>query len=137
MSRVFLDTNLLAYQFDRSEPEKREAALDAVRGADHSFIVSTQVLLELYVVLTRKLRPPLPHDEASDAIDALARLPVVSADDFLVRRAVATVAAHQLSVWDAMIIEAAAQAGCEEVWTEDLAAGSTIRGVSVVNPLEN
>lgn len=135
MSKVFLDTNILAYQFDHGEPQKRRAALDIVRREKHSFIVSTQVLLELFVVLTRKLRPALPHKDAADVIDVLTQLMVVSTDDALVRRAITTVGEHQVSVWDAMIIEAAAQARCDEIWTEDLATGTTVRGVDIVNPL--
>lgn len=51
-------------------------------------------------------------------------------------RAAHTVVEHQLSIWDAMILEAARLAGCSEVWTEDLASGSTIRGVKVINPFD-
>lgn len=135
MSRVFLDTNVLAYQFDHSDPRRRQAALDVVQRQEHTFIISTQVMLELFVVLTRKLRPPLLHDGAAEVVDLLTQLIVVSTDDTLVRRAITTVGEHQVSLWDAMIIEAAAEARCDEIWTEDLATGATVRGVGIVNPL--
>ncbi len=135
MSRVFLDTNVLAYQFDASEPAKQAQVRALLPDSPHTFVVSTQVLLELFVVVTRKLRPVVAHDAAYRIITNLARLPVVAADARLVLRASATSARHQLSVWDAMIVEAAAEAGCDEVWTEDLAAGSELRGVAIVNPL--
>lgn len=41
---------------------------------------------------------------------------------------------HQLSIWDAMIIESARLAGCSPVLTEDLGHGRTIRGVTIHNP---
>lgn len=134
MARVFLDTNVIAYQFDGGAPDKQSAADRLLLDGEHIFVISTQVLLELFVVITRKLRPPLPLDAAQRTLDRLNRLPVVSADARLVLRAVDTVRAHQLSVWDAMIVEAAAEGGCEELWTEDLAAGSELRGVRIVNP---
>lgn len=134
VSKVFLDTNLLAYQFDGSEPVKQRVARSVVATPEHSFVVSTQVLLEFFTVLTRKLRPALAHAAAVDAVRALSRLPVVSADASLVHRALFTAGQHQLSVWDAMIIEAAAESGCSEVWTEDLATGRSIRGLVIVNP---
>ncbi len=59
---------------------------------------------------------------------------MVPADEHLVRRAANTAAAHQLSIFDALVLEAAAAAECEELWTEDLADGSTLRGVRIVNP---
>ncbi|MGB9776100.1 MAG: PIN domain-containing protein [Anaerolineae bacterium] len=60
-SRIFLDTNVLVYAYDRSEPEKQQQAirvLDALvvrgRGA-----VSTQVLAEFFITVTRKITVPL------------------------------------------------------------------------------
>jgi len=135
VSRVFLDTNVLAYQFDSGEPEKQESAHRLLDDSAHVFVVSTQVLLELFVVITRKLQPAVPPAEAHQVVTTLARLPVVAADARLVLKATSTSVLHQLSVWDAMIVEAAAEAGCAELWTEDLAAGVELRGMTIVNPL--
>lgn len=135
MSRVFLDTNVLAYQFDTSEPRKQQLTRSLLTDSPHTFVISTQVLLELFVVITGKLRPPVPQDGAVRALTGLTRLHVAPADAQLVLRAVRTAGQHQLSVWDAMIVEAAAEAGCEEIWTEDLATGAQIRGLLVTNPL--
>jgi predicted nucleic acid-binding protein len=135
VSKVFVDTNLLAYQFDASEPDKQKRARDVLSTTDHTLVISTQVLLELFVVITRKLDPPLPHQAAAQVVEDLSRLWVVSTDSRLVQRAVATSGRHHRSIWDSLIVEAAADAGCDVVWTEDLATGSTIRGVTVVNPL--
>lgn len=133
-SKVFLDTNILAYLYDSASPGKQAAARAAI-GEDRDFVVSTQVLLELYVVLTRKLAPALPAERAAEIVGRAADLGVVNADRVLVEHAMTTASAHQLSVWDAMILDAASEAGCEELWTEDLAEVSALRGVTVVNPL--
>jgi predicted nucleic acid-binding protein len=42
---------------------------------------------------------------------------------------------HQLSVGDAVILAAAAEAGCRLVLSEDLHEGFTWRGLTVVNPV--
>jgi predicted nucleic acid-binding protein len=136
MSRVFLDTNILAYDLDAGTPDKQRRAREVLADPTHEFVISTQVLLELYVVLTRKLRPALPEAAAAEVIGSLCRLPVVGTDAELVQRAIALSARHQLSVWDAMVVTAAREAGCEELWTEDLATGAELRGVRIVNPLE-
>ncbi|MGB8380078.1 MAG: PIN domain-containing protein [Dermatophilaceae bacterium] len=133
MTNVFLDTNVLAYQFDGADRAKQARAGQVVTQADCVFFASTQVLLELFVVLTRKLRPTLPHAAAARVVRELSRLTVVPADSQLVLRAVDTAGQHRISVWDAMIIEAAAEAACDELWSEDLAHGS-VRGIRVVNP---
>ena len=136
MPRVFLDTNILAYDLDGGSPTKQQRVREALARSDHEFVVSTQVLLELYVVVTRKLRPAIPASAAAEVISSLCRLPVVGTDAELVQRAIALSVRHQLSVWDALIVTAAREAGCEELWTEDLATGSQLRGVRIVNPLE-
>ncbi len=137
MPRVFLDTNILAYDLDAGTPDKQRKAREALARADHEFVISTQVLLELHVVLTRKLRPSLPEPAAAEVITGLCRLPVVATDAALVQRAIALSTRHQLSVWDALIVTAAREAGCEELWTEDLSTGSELRGVRIRNPLED
>ena len=133
---VFPDTNVLAYLFDDHSPIK-QARAEEVLGSDHSFVVSTQVMLELFSVLTRKFSPPLSNGEAEQVLSQLSRWEVVSADAELVLQAVRTCAEHQISIWDAMIVEAARLAGCRELWTEDLSDGTQLRGVKVLNPFRS
>ena len=101
---------------------------------DHDFVISTQVMLELHSVLTRTLRPPLSLAQAREALDQLAAVTVISADAVLVRRAAMTCERQQLSIWDAMIVQAAAQAGRDERWSEDLNADASVLGAKIVNP---
>lgn len=134
MPEIFLDTNVLAYLYDDGEPSKQIAAARLLQRPGHRFTVSTQVLSELHSVLTRKFRPPVGLDDAQVVVARLAQLPCVTTDADLVVRAATTARDHQLSIWDAMVVEAAAEAGCTELWTEDLATGSTLRGVTIVDP---
>ena len=41
---------------------------------------------------------------------------------------------HQLAVWDAIMLAAAAQAGCRVLLSEDMRHGFTWRGTTVRNP---
>lgn len=136
MANVFLDTNVLAYQFDGADPAKQSRAREVVRSDDHVYFASTQVMLELFVVLTRKLRPAVARPAAARVVRELSRLTIVPADSSLVLRAIDTAGQHRMSVWDAMVIEAAAEAACDRLWSEDLAHGRTVRGVRVVNPFD-
>ena len=132
--KVFVDTNILAYAFDGADPAKQAAARAAL-GSGVDIVISTQVMLELFTVLTRKLTPAWEPAEAAQVLDHLAAFETVGADHLLVRKAAHTSAEHQLTIWDAMILEAAAEAGCATLWTEDLTTGATIRGVTITNPL--
>jgi predicted nucleic acid-binding protein len=62
------------------------------------------------------------------------RLPVVSTDADLVRRAITTSRRWQLAVWDGLIVEAARSSGCDRILSEDLQNGQDFDGVKVVNP---
>ncbi len=129
----FLDTNVLVYAFDNDEPEKQAQARHLMREHPDA-VISTQVLLEWYSVVTRKFSPPMPADVAAQALAALSDLAVVPADAELVLRAAETSSVHQVSIWDAMIIETASLAGCETLFSEDLSDGLSIRGVTIRNP---
>lgn len=111
MARVFVDTNVLAYQFDAGEPAKQAVARRALGASEHDLVVSTQVMLELFVVITGKLQPPVPYEAAQQVLAGLARLYVVPSDARLVLRAARTALDHKMSVWDAMILEAARRCG--------------------------
>ena len=131
MSVDFVDTNILAYAFDQSSPSKQEIARQILMG---DFVISTQVLGELYVTLTRKLTTPMSVELAAEVISKLCIHTVVPITGDLVQVATRTSIRHQLSYWDALIIETAAWAGCPTIITEDLNNGASISGVLIKNP---
>ena len=133
MTNSFLDTNVVVYAFDRADPDRQKTAVGVLEGAER-LVVSTQVLLETWWVLTRKLTVPLDEDRASEVVDRLSALPVVATDAELVRRAVDSARRFKVAIWDAMIIESARTGGCQRILSEDLQDGQDFDGVVVVNP---
>ncbi len=132
--RCFVDTNVAVYLYDADEPAKRDRAFEVFADPERHLVLSSQVLSEFFVTVTRKLATPLDHPSAADAVDSLTQLEVVAVDHTLVARAIETSSQHQLSYWDALIVEAAASTRCDTLLSEDLAGGSTIRGVRIENP---
>jgi predicted nucleic acid-binding protein len=134
--RSFVDTNVLVYLFDADAVDKQAAArrLLASAGEEGDLILSTQVLKEFYVSVTRKLGKPLPPDEALKATRALGELPVVQVDPETIYAAIELGRRFQLSFWDALIVEAARRGDCDRLLSEDLQDGQEIAGVRVVNP---
>lgn len=133
---TFIDTNVLVYLFDADAPVKKERALErfTALALGGQALLSTQVLQEFYVTVTRKLRTPLPPAEAEQAVTELATLPVVSIDAPLVLRGINRQRSHGFSFWDALIIEAAREGGAECLLTEDLQHGQTVDGLRIENP---
>lgn len=130
---AFLDTNVFVYAYDEADSAKRDRARDTIVHTPH-VVISTQVLAEFYQVTTRKLATPLPPDRAAEVLAEMSQLEVVTQDAALVRSAAALSRFAGLSLWDAMIVRAAATAGCDVLLTEDLAGGSTLDGVRIENP---
>ena len=133
--KSFVDTNMFVYLFDADAPAKQQRCRDLVKAEASRIVISTQVLTEFYVTTTRKLARPLSASEAGAAVAELCAFDVVGLDVPLVQNAVARVRRDRLSLWDALIVEAALESGCERLLTEDLQVGRVFDGRLVVaNP---
>jgi predicted nucleic acid-binding protein len=135
-SRTFLDTNVLVYLFDADSPDKQARAREVLQASLERgvAVVSTQVLQEFFVTVTRKLARPLPAAEAESALRRLMELPVVQVDPDLILAAAVSARRDRISFWDALILAAASAAGCGELLSEDLQHGRSFGGMRVVNP---
>ena len=131
---IFFDTNVLVYCTDTTAPKKQAIAraLVSTASASGDAMVSTQVLIELFNVLTRKQQ--MPAANAQTLIAAYTGWSVVPSDLTLVTAAIEKSTQHQLSIWDAMVIEAALRGGAQTLYTEDLTHGQRFDAITVVNP---
>jgi predicted nucleic acid-binding protein len=132
--RSFLDSNVIVYTDDPDEHAKRDRAVALVAAARQTGlgVISTQVMQEYFNATTRKLGTPA--EAARRKVETLAHLDVVQIDPPLILAAIDLHRLHRLSIWDALIVQAAAAAGCRQLLTEDMATGARIAGVEVVNP---
>lgn len=138
MTRVAFDTNVLAYVAgvdrhadDAVKIDASRMLLKQLRGRA-ALVVPVQVLGELYVVLTRS---GTSRDEARDAVLRMAQAfgtADSNASAFLSALDLATT--HKLQFWDSLIVNAAAEAGCTLLLSEDMSDGFSWRGTVVVNP---
>jgi len=133
---AFVDSNVLIYAVSRNEPEKQEKARAIIeRGfAEGCFAISTQVLLEVYGNLTRKAKIQLPAEEAFEYVREFTEWRIIEMSRSLALNALGLARRMQISTWDAAILEAAREAGCTRVLSEDLTSGRDYDGVTVENP---
>lgn len=139
--RFFFDTNVIAYAFDRSDRAKWETCRRLVRGGfqgETDSFVSNQVLAELFVVLTMKVRRPITRERAGlivrSFIDSQA-WKKVNYDHLTVSRAVTDARSMGLSLWNLLIAETMRDAGLKKIYTENLADFRRVPWVEAVNPL--
>jgi predicted nucleic acid-binding protein len=131
----FVDTNILVYAHDVTAGKKNAAAkallLDLWQTKNGC--ISVQVLQEFYVTVTQKIKTPLGDEEASQIISDLSAWEVNIPSVADVLSAIQIRHKHQVSFWDAMIIQCAQAMGCKTLWTEDLSP-RLYDDVQVINP---
>jgi predicted nucleic acid-binding protein len=132
----FVDTNVLVYALAGDDAKRSPVAQNLVRElmTEQVFRTSIQVLQELFVTLTRKIRTPLTAEQAGRYLDQIAAWPVIVLDYRAMRDAIELSDSAKLSFWDALILVAASRSGARRLYTEDLQDGRTVLGVEIVNP---
>lgn len=130
--RAALDTNILVYAEGVNDAEKKRKAWDLLEKLPDDAVIPVQALGELFQVLVRKAgRSP------ADARLAVSRwsyaFPLVETSASILLAA-ADLATRQISLWDAVILSAAAEAGCSVLLSEDMQEGFVWRDVMIVNP---
>jgi len=127
--RAFIDTNVIVYlaSGDARKADRSEKILAA------GGVLSVQVLNEYVSVARRKLA--LSWTETREVIAA-----VKSACEIVPSSVEAQAAAmrisdtSQLSIYDASIVAAALEAGCDTLLSEDMQHGQKFETLSIVNP---
>ncbi len=136
--KAFVDTNVLVYAVDRADPARRARAREVLAiGADGGLVVSAQVLAE-FLVVTRRLAVPVAPAVARELARTIAgAAEVIAQSSELVLAASERAEREQLSLWDAMIVQAAVDAGCDVLLTEDLQHGREHDGLVVRDPFRD
>jgi predicted nucleic acid-binding protein len=134
----FVDTNILVYAHDAAAGQKHteaRALLEALWQSRQGCL-GVQVLQEFYVTVTQKVAAPYTTAEAARIIKDLGtwRVHAPAVSDVLA--AIDLQGRHQLSFWDAMMVQSANALGCQVVWTEDLSHGQKIDQTLIQNPFQ-
>lgn len=134
--KIFLDTNVIIYAYDISAGLKREKAQKILLDLWESGqgLLSTQVLQEFFVSVTRKIPQPLGLKTAKQIVNDLLSWDIVINDGDSILEAIELHSNHGYSFWDSLIIQAAIKGGASLLLSEDLSGGQTIRGVTIKNP---
>ena len=134
--KVFLDTNILIYAHDTSAGKKHELARNIVLELWESGegVLSTQVLQEFFVSVTKKIPKPLDVKLAKEIVNNLLKWDVVINNGESILEAIEIHIQHKYSFWDSMIIEAAIRGNTTLLLSEDLSDGQIINGVKIKNP---
>ena len=131
--RVALDTKVLAYAEGVNGTAKKQLTLELLQKISSSTaLIPVQALGELFQVLTKKARE---RARTRDAILAWRdSFSIVETSEEVLVNALELSARHQLNIWDAAILSAAAESAGRLLLLEEMHEGFTWRGVTVVDP---
>jgi len=134
--KVFVDTNVLVYGHDVDSGPKHKIARRLLLDLwqQKKGVLSSQVLQEFYVTITRKIANPLPRKTVRDILRDYIRWPVERIEPETILNASRIEEANRIAFWDALIVAAASQGAASKILTEDLQSGLTIEGILLENP---
>jgi predicted nucleic acid-binding protein len=134
--KAFVDTNILVYAHDRGAGAKFDRArqLIAELWEDRSGVLSTQVLQEFYINVRRKAARPISRHEARSVLEDYMTWDVVVNTGHSILSAVELERRHDLSFWDALIVQAAKESGADRLFSEDFQHGRRFGHLRVFNP---
>ena len=134
MSDEFVDTNILVYAHSGDEAIKRDIAVALLDRLfqEGSGALSTQVLIEFYWVLNRKLKVSSEH--AEQILTDLGQWTIHRPDHSDLLAAARLHRRHQISWWDALVVQSALSLGCSVLWTEDLGDARRFGSLTARNP---
>jgi predicted nucleic acid-binding protein len=133
--KTFVDTNVLIYAHDADAPVKREIAQNILRNlwSQRTGSLSSQVLQEFYVNVTKKIASPLSKPAARAVVDSYT-VWCVDTTSAEISDAFRIEDEAGIGFRDALIVAAARKAGAGRLLTEDLNSGQIISGVRIENP---
>ena len=119
--RGFLDTNVLVYCMQDSG---RAKIVDGL--LEQGCVISVQVLNELVNVMRKK--SPMNWAELTTLSQSLAKICEVTELTLKMHQlAISLSERYQFKIYDANIVAAAAQAGCEVLYSEDMQHGLSVQ----------
>jgi predicted nucleic acid-binding protein len=132
--RLALDTKVLAYAEGVNGAPGKKAALDLIaKLPEGSTFLPVQVLGELFHVLVRKAGRS-PERARAAILDWQDAFLLIETSPAVMLSAIDLAVHHRLSIWDSVVLAAAAAAECRLLLSEDLQSGFTWNGVTVTNP---
>ena len=135
--KVFFDTNVLVYQFDRTAPTKQKRAQGLIEQCilKECAVISSQVVQEFMNVSLKKFHTTLSAEELELVMVGILKPLCAHTPTFdFYERTLKLYASNSTSFYDALIIQAAIDLSCTTLYSEDLQDGRQFGALTITNP---
>lgn len=136
-----IDTNILVYSYDASEPEKQKICSSLIKKCwmrEVSYAIALQNLSEFYVIVTQKIERPLSSEIArkvvKDIID-FNNWKVIGFNEASIIAAIDLSLKYAIHYWDALLCATMKQNGITGIFTENVRDFEKVPWITVVNPM--
>jgi len=134
-AKILLDTNLWVYLYAKNPPQRSARIREIIANQFDAIVASTQILGELYHVLTRKNLISSPEAKAI-ILEMITDFPILEIDTAKVLQALDISARYGYSYWDSLIIATALLADCHTLYSEDMQHQQMVDKLQILNPFE-
>lgn len=141
IDKLFLDTNILVYLFDKSEKKKQALIKNII--SEHlpqtRIFISVQVINEFINVTGKKISSPIPLNKQKEIIEFLNDILLITPLNLnTTLSAIEISQRYKLSFWDSLIISSAIENKCNILYSEDMQNRMIIDNkLKIVNPFLN
>ena len=140
---ALIDSNILSYVFDGTEPEKHNICNELVADCwkrKRDFAVSAQNLSEFYVVVTKKISNPIPAKTAKNFIELIIDFQgwhVITYNTRTIKTAIGISTKHGIHYWDALLAATMRENNVFSIYTENTKDFKKIPWIKIINPFED
>ncbi len=133
-AKVMFDTNLWVYLYAGNSHEKQSLIRTLLTNNFDAIVLSTQILGELYHVLTRK-KLTSGTDARDTILEMVSTFPVLAVDSAKVILALDVQNRYGYTYWDSLILATALMHDCQILYTEDMQNQQVVENnVQIINP---
>ena len=137
----FIDANILGYAYERSNPQKHSIAAHLLQPcwqAKTMLALSTQILGEFFILITKKAKKPLNPRIAQIIINDIIGLPywkVVSYNEKTVMTALNIADNFDMPYWDSLIAATMTENDISAIYTENI-KDFKVPWIKAINPFK-
>ncbi len=137
---TLIDTNVLVYAYDTSEPLRHKKArqlLEKCWRKEALYAVSSQNLGEFFIIITKKVPHPLSIEEAEQIISDICSFSgwkVLHYTEETLQKAIRLYKIKKKQFWDTLIVATMIDAGITQIVTENIADFSHFTQIKTINP---
>ena len=138
-TNAFIDTNILIYLFDISDPRKHNLSKKLISDLQKTsnLYISLQVVNEFSSAIISKISKPISPDKLGsyyDLFDDIFHITPLTMENS--RTALRIKAQYGFSFWDSLILASALLGDCDILYSEDMQTGFFMENTRIINPFK-